>query len=82
VTYYEAALYILKAAQRPLTTQEVTQRAIERGLIAPRGKTPERTMAAVLYRQRVSGSEIIKLGDRGAGARAKPGTARWTVPAK
>lgn len=47
--YHEAAIEVLKAAKRPLTVQEVTDRAIERGLIAPSGKTPAATMAAVLY---------------------------------
>ena len=32
-----------------MTTREVVEKAIERGLIAPRGKTPEASMSAALY---------------------------------
>ncbi len=77
MTYYKAAIEVLKAAKRPLTVQEITDQAIEAGLIAPRGETPEATMSATLYRVRKH-SDLVKVGDR-ANTRAKRGTVRWTL---
>jgi hypothetical protein len=78
MTYYEAAIEVLRAAKRPLTTQEVTNRAIEKGLIAPSGKTPVATMAAVLYGKLPNDPDLLKLEDRAA-RRAKQGSVRWTL---
>ena len=47
--YREAAETVLKSSKRPLTTQEVAEEALSRGLITPTGKTPEKTMSATLY---------------------------------
>ena len=79
MTYYQAAVQVLRSARRPLTTREVADRALTQGLIAPLGKRPHNTMAAVLYR-RHSDSEIVKIEDSGSG-RAKRGTVRWTLRA-
>jgi len=49
MTFRAAAEAVLKSARHPLTTREVTEMALKRGLIAPKGKTPEQTMSAVLY---------------------------------
>jgi hypothetical protein len=49
MTYLEAAATVLKSAKRPLTTLELTEQAIERRLITPKGKTPSATMRAALY---------------------------------
>jgi hypothetical protein len=78
MTYFEAALQILKSSRRPLTTREITQRALERGLIAPRGKTPNATMSAALYVRLGTDAQLIKTEDRGP-IRAKQGTVRWTL---
>jgi hypothetical protein len=78
MTYYEAAIEVLRAAKRPLTTQEITNRAIEKGLITPSGKTPEATMAAVLYVRLPNDPDLLKLEDRGD-RRAKRGSVRWTL---
>jgi hypothetical protein len=78
MTYYEAALEILRSAQHPLTTREITDRAIERGLITPHGKTPNSTMAARLYVRGQGDTELVKLEAPGNG-RAKRGSVRWTV---
>ena len=51
MTYYEAALRVLRSVQRPLTSREITDQALKRGLIAPVGKTPHATMTAELYSQ-------------------------------
>ena len=51
MTYYQAALQVLKIAECSLTAREITTMAVERGLICPKGKTPHATMAAELYLQ-------------------------------
>jgi HB1, ASXL, restriction endonuclease HTH domain len=78
MTYFEAAMQILKSSQTPLTTQEITDRALKRGLIAPRGKTPTATMASVLYVQLATNAQLVKIEERGS-LRAKRGTVRWTL---
>jgi hypothetical protein len=87
MTYYEAALQILKSSRKPMTSREITNRALERGLIVSRGKTPEATMGVVLNRRLRDDSQHVKTEDRGP-TRAKRGTVRWalrthqTVPAE
>ena len=78
MTYYEAAIEVLRAAKAPLTAQEITNRAIEKGLITPSGKTPVATMTAVLYLRLPNDPDLVKLEDR-ANRRAKPGSVRWTL---
>jgi hypothetical protein len=78
MTYFEAALQVLRSARHPLSTREITDRALERRLITPQGKTPHSTMAARLYVQGRNDSELVKLEAPGNG-RAKRGSVRWTV---
>jgi hypothetical protein len=78
MTYYDAALQVLRSVQRPLTTREITDRAVKSGLITPVGKTPEATMEAVLYLRLRSDSELVKLAEL-ANVRAKRGSVRWTL---
>lgn len=78
MTYYEAALQVLKAAKRPMTIQEITDEAVGRGLITPRGKTPHATMSAELYMHVRNDPELVKLEDR-TSTRAKRGSVRWTL---
>jgi HB1, ASXL, restriction endonuclease HTH domain len=78
MTYYEAAREVLRSARHPLTTREITDRAIERGLLAPRGKTPHRTMEAKLYLRGRRDPELVKLEAQGNG-RAKRGSVRWSL---
>lgn len=78
MTYYQAALQVLRIAECPLTTREITTIAIERGLISPRGKTPHATMAARLYLRAPKDQQLIKLDSPGNG-RAKRGSVRWAV---
>jgi hypothetical protein len=77
-TYYKAAIQVLKSAQRPLTTREITACAIETGLITPSGKTPEATMAAVLYGRVRNDAALMKIEEPGNG-RAKFGSVRWAL---
>jgi HB1, ASXL, restriction endonuclease HTH domain len=78
VTFYQAALEVLRAAERPLTTAEVTDRALASGLIVTRGKTPHSTMSAVLYKALASTDEISKLEEPGR-QRARRGSVRWSA---
>jgi hypothetical protein len=77
-TYYEAAIKVLESAQHPLTSYEITARAIDAGLIAPAGRTPQATMSAVLYRHARTGAILVKIGEPGNG-RAKWGSVRWAL---
>jgi HB1, ASXL, restriction endonuclease HTH domain len=63
MTYYEAALQVLRSTQRPLTTREVTEHAIRSGLITPRGKTPNQSMTRMLYLAARHDPELVKLED-------------------
>jgi hypothetical protein len=78
MTYYEAALKILGSVQQPLTAREITDRALERGLITPQGKTPHSTMGSMLYVRVRHGSELVKLETPGNG-RAQRDSVRWTL---
>lgn len=78
MTYYQAALKILRSSDRPLTSREITDEALRRKLITPRGKTPHATMAAELYVHAHKDPELVKLDDRGE-KQAKSGSVRWTV---
>jgi restriction endonuclease Mrr len=49
ISFKEAAKQVLQSADEPLSAAEITLTALERGLIATEGKTPEATMAAILY---------------------------------
>jgi hypothetical protein len=77
-TYYEAAVQVLRSAQRPLTAREITARAIEKGLITPAGKTPGATMSAVLCVQARKDAAFTKIEQPGNG-RAKRGSVRWML---
>jgi HB1, ASXL, restriction endonuclease HTH domain len=78
MTYYEAALHVLRSAHRPLTTQEITDRAVEIGLIIPVGKTPYATMRARLYAHVSNDPELVKLEEPG-NQRARRGSVHWTL---
>jgi hypothetical protein len=79
MTYYEAALQILRSAGQPLTAQEITDLAISEGLIVPTGKTPVASMERVLYlRVRDGDLELVKIEEPG-NARAKRSSVRWAL---
>lgn len=78
MTYLEAALQVLTSSRTPLTTGEITERALREGLISPHGKTPTATMSAKLYLALRNNDHLVKLEERAA-VRAKPGSVRWSV---
>lgn len=47
--YLEAAQVVLESSDSPLSMRELTEQAIQRGLIESTAKAPERTMATELY---------------------------------
>jgi HB1, ASXL, restriction endonuclease HTH domain len=77
-SFFEAALSVLEREGKPLTTREVVQLAIRRGLIEPKGKTPEATMSAELYKHLGIDSRLVKQATPGK-RRAVRGTVRWTI---
>jgi HB1, ASXL, restriction endonuclease HTH domain len=79
-TFLQAAIEVLRASERPMTTREIAQTAMDAGLIAPGGKTPERSMSAALYeeanRNPAGGIRRIAVeGDK----RAVRGSVRWAL---
>ncbi len=63
MTYLEAAYAILKQSGKPLHYKEITRRALEQGLIEPRGLTPEATMGSRLYTDtKQEGSRFVRAG--------------------
>jgi HB1, ASXL, restriction endonuclease HTH domain len=66
MTYMQAALTILAYADRPLTIGEITAVAVAQELVRPRGKTPDRTMASILYRRMAADPDapIVSRGGR------------------
>jgi len=76
--YYEAALQVLKSADHPLTVAEITDQAVHKGLIAPKGSTPYATMRASLYTRVQVDPELVKIHTPGP-VRAKRGSVRWTL---
>jgi hypothetical protein len=49
MTFVQAAEKVLRETSKPLTAREITERALRRGLLSTRGKTPVATMTAALY---------------------------------
>jgi hypothetical protein len=78
MTFYEAAIEVLKAAKRPLTAKEITEQALKRGLITSHGKTPTATMAALLYLRLQNDPDLVKVEEPG-NKQAKRGSVRWTL---
>jgi restriction system protein len=78
MTFLEAALQILRSSRTPLTTREITERALQKGLIGTHGKTPNATMSASLYLALRTDGNLIKIDDRGP-VRARARSVRWTV---
>ena len=50
MTFLAAAEAVLKSARRSLSTDELTAAALRHGLLHTTGRTPDATMASVLYR--------------------------------
>jgi hypothetical protein len=78
MNYREAAEAVLKKSKRPMTTRELTEAAIGKGLLTPRGKTPEASMSAVLYTElRKNPDSPIQRQYEPGGNRARRDSVRW-----
>ena len=66
--YLDAAPTVLREAGRPMSSREITDEVLRRGLIEPAGKTPGATMSARLYvyvRDHPDG-ELARLAEAGS----------------
>lgn len=48
--FLPSTIRVLGAAKRPLTSKEIVERAISMGLLKSKGRTPEKTLQAILLR--------------------------------
>jgi hypothetical protein len=78
MTYLQAAVAVLEASPRPLTTSEVMAEITRRDLIQVTGQTPERTLAAALYGNIGKHPRLRREAEQGA-YRAVRGSVRWYV---
>lgn len=76
MTFQEAAAVVLRDFARPMTANEITEVALARGLLKTRGKTPEATMSATLYR--IGSDGPIRREYQAGRGRAVRGTVRWS----
>lgn len=65
MTFYEAAIRVLEAEKRPLTTQEITERSISQGLLSHVGKNPVETLRSrlVVMSRRTRDRRVSVVGD-------------------
>jgi hypothetical protein len=78
--FFSAALEILRTDERPLTSGEIVQAALSRGLIRSSGRTPQKTMEARLYLAIRDDPEcpVERIFEPGA-LRARRGSVRWRL---
>jgi hypothetical protein len=78
MTFGEATVEVLRGASRPLSTREVADAVVRSGKVAQRGKTPEKTVSAVLYGLTRSPDNpgVERVAEEGP-RRARRGTVRW-----
>jgi HB1, ASXL, restriction endonuclease HTH domain len=80
VTYLEAALTVLRTSGRAMTTREIVDEALARGLLSPKGETPISTMSAKLYGHvRDSADPLIERHARPGKTKAIPGSVTWSL---
>jgi len=78
MTYFEAALLVLRASRHPLSTSEILERIERQHLITVTGRTPLATLSATLYRHLGKHPELHRELIPGA-HRAARGTVRWSL---
>jgi HB1, ASXL, restriction endonuclease HTH domain len=79
MTYLEAAITVLRASSKPLTTTEIMERITRDDLVPITGRTPIATLTATLYRNLGSHPELSYVADREGRKRAAKGAVRWTI---
>jgi restriction system protein len=80
MSFLAAAIQVLEECQRPLSTRELTEEVLRRGLVETGGKTPEATLSSHLYRKvrAEPKGRIVRVADPGQ-ERAVRDTVRWTL---
>jgi hypothetical protein len=78
VTFWQAAEKVLTNRNQPMTAREIFERAVDRGLIDTRGKTPLATLEAMLYMHSKRDPRLERVFEQGA-TRAKRGSVRWRL---
>lgn len=64
-SFLDAAYHVLKDMDRPMSAEEITQQAVDRGLLVTIGKTPAATMSASIYmdiKEKGGASRFIQSG--------------------
>ena len=79
MTYFDAAVEVLRRHGRPMTDREITDLAIGSGLIVPAGKTPRQTMSATLYMRSLDPASPIQRVAEPGRIRARRGSVRWAL---
>jgi hypothetical protein len=79
LTYVEAAIEVLSRSREPLTLRELVGLCLQQGLIAPAGRTPDKTMAAALYAHVAGPHPLITKLERRGPNRAERGSVHWTL---
>lgn len=78
MTYLKAAITVLQASGRPLTTSEIMEQITQRDLVPLTGQTPHATLASALYRNLGKHPQLRREAVQGP-SRAVWGTVRWYV---
>jgi hypothetical protein len=79
LTFFDAALKVLREKGRAMTTTEVVAECLRRGLIDTSGKTPGASMSSVLYRMSQRPQSPIRRRFKAGSQRAVRGTVRWVA---
>jgi hypothetical protein len=78
MTYLEVAITVLEASPRPMDAPEILAEIRRRKLIPLTGRTPDRVLAAALYRNLGKHPRLRRHAKQGR-SRAARGSVRWYV---
>lgn len=82
MSFADAAIAVLSDRGAALTTKEVTEEALRRGLIPATGKTPVASMSAALYREVLQQRARIKRIAIEGPVRARRGSVKWKLTSR
>ena len=75
-TFLKAALTVM-SADTPLSAREITERILQQELVTTRGRTPEATLTAELYREAKRPDARVRRVFTPGNRRAARGSVRW-----
>ena len=78
-TFLQAALIVLADASGPLTSTEITTRALDRKLLLSAGRTPEASMSAALYVEAKRPDSRVTKRSKPGPTRAARNSVRWVL---